>query len=166
MSQQTSKRIGEILLEKGYITEAQLHDALLEQKLGDKFLGQILQDKGAIDANKLVEALSIQFGIPIVDIKLQHIDFELARKFTTSIVLDHKCFPLKEDDLSFTVAIVNPLDGAALAKLDEEANPKRVDLVLVPEEDLRAVLANYRQFISQNIQRLLKRKPIEGIGGK
>jgi hypothetical protein len=166
MEQKSAKRIGEILIEKGYITEAQLHDALVEQKLSDKFLGQILEEKGVIHGKELAEALSIQFDIPVVDIKLQHIDFELARKFSSAIVLDHKCFPLKEDDLSYTIAIINPLDGAALAKLEEEANPKRIDLVLVDEEDLKAVLQNYRQFISQSIQRLLKRKPIEGIGGQ
>jgi len=157
----SAKRIGEILLEKGFISEAQLHDALLEQKISDKFLGMILIDRGFITDHDLLEALSEQFNMPLVDIKEQHIDMELARKFSTSLILDHKFFPLKEDDYSVTVAIINPLNAVAISKIQEEANPKNVNLVLVDEKDLEKVIQNYRQYISQSIQRLLKRKPGE-----
>jgi hypothetical protein len=157
------KRIGEILIEKGFITEAQLHDALLEQKLSDKFLGMILIDKGLITSRDLTKALAEQFGIPIVDLKEQHIDMELARRFSSSVVIDHECFPLKEDENSVTVAVVNPLNAVAISKIEEEALPKRVVLVLAYEEDLKELVKNFRQYISQSIQRLLKkRKPTEG----
>jgi hypothetical protein len=161
MMVKSAKRIGEILLEKGFISEAQLHDALLEQKISDKFLGMILIDRGFITDHDLLEALSEQFNMPLVDIKEQHIDMELARKFSTSLILDHKFFPLKEDDYSVTVAIINPLNAVAISKIQEEANPKNVNLVLVDEKDLEKVIQNYRQYISQSIQRLLKRKPGE-----
>jgi hypothetical protein len=157
----SGKRIGEILIEKGFITEAQLHDALLEQKVSDKFLGMILINRGLITDHDLLEALSEQFNMPLVDIKEQHIDMELARKFSTSLILDHKCFPLKEDDYSVTIAIVNPLNAVAISKIEEEANPRKVNLVLADEKDISKVIQNYRQYISQSIQRLLKRKPGE-----
>jgi len=155
----SAKQIGEILIEKGFITEAQLHDALLEQKVSDKFLGMILIGRGLITDHDLLEALSEQFNMPLVDIKEQHIDMELARKFSTSLILDHKCFPLKEDDYSVTIAIVNPLNAVAISKIEQEANPRKVNLVLADEKDLSKVIQNYRQYISQSIQRLLKRKP-------
>jgi len=155
----SAKQIGEILIEKGFITEAQLHDALLEQKVSDKFLGMILIGRGLITDHDLLEALSEQFNMPLVDIKEQHIDMELARKFSTSLILDHKCFPLKEDDYSVTIAIVNPLNAVAISKIEQEANPRKVNLVLADEKDLLKVIQNYRQYISQSIQRLLKRKP-------
>ncbi|MGE5308167.1 MAG: hypothetical protein ACM3OC_03705 [Deltaproteobacteria bacterium] len=159
------KRIGEILLDRGYITEAQLHDALADQKGSGKFLGTLLLERGVIDGVKLAEALAQQFNLQLIDVKSQHIDLDLARKFTTSLILDHKCFPLFEDETSFTIAIVNPLDDVALSKLEQEASPKSINFVMAVEEELAPVLQSYRQFISQNIQRLLKRKPIEGIGG-
>jgi hypothetical protein len=155
------KRIGEILIERGYITEAQLHDALSDSRLGDKFLGSRLLSRGAITPDALCAALAEQFGMPLVDLKRQHIDFELARKFSASLILDHKCFPLKEDEFSFTVAIVNPLDEVALSRLDEEAKPRSVILAIAPENDMEAVLENYRIFISQDIQRLLRKRPVK-----
>jgi type IV pilus assembly protein PilB len=151
------KRIGEILVEKGWITEAQLHDALLEQKLSDKFLGTILINKGLISDHNLMEALSVQFQIPIANLKTQYIDMELARKFSSSLILDHKCFPIYGDEDSITVAIINPLNAVAISKVEEEARPRKVNLVLTNEEDLQEVIKNYRQYISQSIQRLLRK---------
>lgn len=158
----STKRIGEILVEKGFITEAQLHDALIEQRLSDKFLGIILVDKGLISNRDLIEALSEQFGIPFIDLKQQHIDMELARKLSSSIVLDHKCFPIKEDEYSMTVAIINPLNAVAISKIESEIYPRKVILVLADEDDMNKIVQNYRQYISENIQRLLKKKPLGG----
>ena len=159
--EKSNKRIGEIMLEKGYITEAQLHDALMDQKMSDKFLGLILKEKGLITDQEITEALAQQFNLAVVDLKTEHIDMELARKFSTSLIVDHKCFPLREDEYNVTVAIINPLNAVAISKLEEEASPRNVNLVLANEPDLNDLIKNYRLYISQSIQRLLKRKPGE-----
>ena len=151
------KRIGEILIQKKIITEAQLHDALLAQKLSDGFIGKILVNKGVIAERQLREALSEQFDIPLVDLKTEYIDMELSPKFSSTLILDHKCFPLRQDDNSITVAMTNPLNAVAIAKFEEEANPRKVNWVLVSEEDLKGLIQKYRQAISQNIQRLLRK---------
>jgi len=137
-----------------------LHDALIEQRDSGNFLGVILKDKGLISDRELMEALSAQFGIPVVDLKQEHIDMELAHRYSVSVVIDHKCFPLKQDEYTVTVAIVNPLNAVAISKIEEEASPRRVNLVLVNESDLNDLISNYRVYISQSIQRLLKRKPL------
>ena len=156
------KRIGEILIEKGLISEAQLHDALQEQKVSNGFLGAILLKKGLVSKQKFLESLAEQFGIPFVDLKAEYIDMELARRFSSSLILDHKCFPLRRDEESITVAIVNPLDAVAISKLDEEAKPRRVNLVLVAEEDIKEAIQNYRRYVSDSIRRLLKRDTDSG----
>jgi type IV pilus assembly protein PilB len=152
------KRIGEILIEKGMITAAQLHDALNDQKFSDKFLGVILKDKGLISDKELAEVLSAQFGIPLIDLKQEHIDMELAHRYSTSVVIDHKCFPFKADEYTVTVAIVNPLNAVAISKIEEESFPRKVNLVLANEQDLNDLIKNYRQYISNSIQHILKRK--------
>ncbi len=159
----SSKKIGEILIAKGLITEAQLHDALSEQRLSDKFLGAILKDKGLVSEQEIAAALADQFGLPLVDLKNEHIDLELARKYSTSVVIDHKCFPLRQDEYTVIVAVVNPLNAVAISKFEEEAFPRKVNLVVANETDLDQLIKNYRQYISESIQRLLKRKPQEGV---
>ncbi len=165
MPGKTSKRIGEILIEKKFISQSQLNDALLEQKVSDKFLGMILKEKGAIGDRELMQALSEQFTIPLVDLKTYYLDMELASSFATSLIIDHKCFPLKQDEYTLTLGIINPLDAVGLAAVEEKASPRKVELVLVLEDDLNEVLAQFKQYTNQRIQRLLKRKLPPGIGG-
>ena len=160
--QKGSRRIGEILVAKGFVTEAQLHDALMEQKISEKFVGMILKEKGTITDHDLMEALAEQFEIPLVDMRSQYIDMELARKFSSALIVDHKCFPLKQEEASVTFAIINPLDSIALSKMDEEASPQTVEHVLVTETEMNEVIDQYRKFVSQSIQRLLKRRPSDG----
>ena len=152
-----TKRIGEILVERGLITEAQLHDALLEQKTTDGFLGGILMKRGLVNDKNITEALSEQFSLPIVDLKNQYIDFELARKFSSSLIVDHKCFPLSKADDIIMVGIVNPLNAVAMTKIEEEAKPFNVKFVLVSDDQLKEVIQQYRQSISQSIRNLLRR---------
>ncbi len=157
----SSRRIGEILIGRGRITEAQVLDALKDQKLSGKFLGKILVEKGLLSEAEVTEALGEQFDLPLVDVSLDKVDMELVRKFSSALVIDHKCVPLSEDESSVTVAIINPLDAVALAKLEEEANPRILKLVLACEKDVDPVVEQYRKYISDSIQRLLKRKPPE-----
>ena len=150
-------RIGEILVKKGMISEAQLHDALLSQKITPAFLGAILVNKGIIASMQLAEALSEQFDLPLVELKSQYTDMELTRGFSSSIILDHKCFPLRSDENTVTVAITNPLNAVAIAKVEEEASPRTIKWLLVTEEDMNEAIKNYRQAISANIQKLLRK---------
>jgi len=150
-------RIGEILLKKGMISEAQLHDALLSQKITPAFLGAILVNKGIIASMQLAEALAEQFDLPLVELKSQYTDMELTRRFSSSIILDHKCFPLRSDENTVTVAITNPLNAVAIAKVEEEASPRTVKWLLVTEDDMNEAIKNYRQAISANIQKLLRK---------
>ena len=157
-------RLGEILIKKGMISQAQLHDALLAQKINTGFLGAILVNKGVLASRQLAEALSEQFDIPLVDLKSQYIDAETARKFSSSVILDHKCFPLRQDENCVTVAMLNPLNAVAIAKVEEEAHPRTVKWILVIEEDMNEAVKNYRQSINQNIQRLLRKDKTAGNG--
>lgn len=159
--EKNGKKIGEILIEKGFITEAQLNDALLDQKVTDKFIGMILKEKGVITDKELMSALAEQFNLPLVDVKTYPADSGLAGKFSTSLIVDHKVFPLKEEEEVITVAIVNPLNAVAINKIEEEAYPLHVKLVLALEEDLNRLIQEYRQQINQRIQNLLKRRPPE-----
>ncbi|MCM8800530.1 MAG: hypothetical protein NC912_00730 [Candidatus Omnitrophica bacterium] len=151
------KRLGEILLEKGLITEAQLYDALAEQSLSNKFLGTILVTKGWITEHQLMEALAEQFNMPLVELKKDQVNMELSNLLSSSLILDHKCFPIEQTPDTLTVAIVNPLDAVAISKIEQEAKPRKIKLVLVTEENLKEILLDYRRYISQSIQRLLRR---------
>lgn len=157
------KRLGEALIGKGLITEAQLQDALREQGLTKEFLGAILLKRKLIMEKDLLEVLSEQFNIPYVRLQDQAIDRSVARRFTTSLLLDHKCFPIRQDDYSVTVAITNPLNAWAVSELEKEAEGRKVKLILVSEGEMMVALRRHREWVAANIQRLL-RKDYHGDG--
>jgi type IV pilus assembly protein PilB len=153
----SSKRLGEILIEKGLITQKQLEDALKEQRESGEFLGNILISRGWITKDNLSEGLAEQFGIPLIELKKQDIDMELVHRFSSSLILDYQCFPLSEDEESVTVAIINPLNAVAISKIEQAVRPRKVNLVLVAEEDIREIIQSYRQAVSNGIRSILKK---------
>jgi general secretion pathway protein E len=104
------KPLGEILVEAGKVSQADLEKALELQKETGERLGKLLVNLGALPERDLLQALSVQFGLPVV----QSSEFPplppevrgLAPRFMSSA----KFFPfdLQEDGLH--IAVADPLD--------------------------------------------------------
>jgi predicted nucleic acid-binding Zn-ribbon protein len=62
-AQATWRPLGELIVERGLITQEQLEDALLEQKITRKRLGTILVEKGVVSAQQLTNSLVDQIGV-------------------------------------------------------------------------------------------------------
>ena len=77
------KRMGDILLDAGVITNEQLTEALAEQKASNKRLGQILIEKGFISEEKLMEVLAEQLGVEKVNLYNYNIDPNVATSIPT-----------------------------------------------------------------------------------
>lgn len=143
----SDKRLGEIFIGKGLVTAEQLDEALKEQRLTREFLGAILVKRYYVSENDLLKALADQFNIPIVSLKDMYIDWDLAKQFSSSLIVQNKCFPFKKDEWAVTVAITNPLDAWALKKAQEEAGGLPVKFVLVSSGDMEDAIKRYNQFM-------------------
>ena len=70
MQERQVPRIGEILMEKGYVTDAQLEVCLQKRKEAkDKLLGEIMVETGIINTEQLLDALAQQ--LKMVSFSLQ-----------------------------------------------------------------------------------------------
>ncbi len=141
----SSKRIGELLLERRYITSVQLEQALAQQRSTGQFLGAILLKAGAVTAEQLLEVFSEQFGIPWERLDLAQVDWSLAKQFPASTLSGGQCFPIRADQQSVTVAIINPLDAWGMSGIERAAGLRKVKPVLVLEQDLRTVLQEHKR---------------------
>lgn len=147
-------KLGELLIQKKLLTQAQLDIALEEQKISKHFLGFILLRSNFIREEDLVQVLSGQFHMPIVDLKHQSIDWELAMRFSPSIVMDHKCLPFLQTEREITVALLNPLDAEAISRIEEQAKGLRVRLVLAMSEDMQRLLLIYNTKRQEKINKM------------
>ena len=152
----STKRLGELLVERGLITPVQLREALAQQRSSGQFLGAILLQAKAIAPKTLLEVLSQHFGIPYEMLKPEQVDYSVAKQFPASAISDGKCFPLRADAQTVTVAVVNPLDAWLLSSIERAAGSRRVSLVLALEDDLRRIQDAYRQFALRALESKLK----------
>ena len=108
-------KLGELLLEKGFINEDQLQQALAEQKLQVGVpLGEILVDMGGITEDTLVEFLSKQFNYPCLINVAGLIEPEssmLAEEFCSEeFMMQHMVMPISRKGSVLKIAISDPLD--------------------------------------------------------
>ena len=80
----TNLRIGEVLMERGCITQEQMEQALAYQKEHrEKRVGQILVELGFITETHVLEALAARLGLEIVtNDPLNYFAFEEVRQLT------------------------------------------------------------------------------------
>ncbi len=152
----SQKKIGEILIEHGLITAEQLKYALEEQARTNKFLGSILLKKGQLDEKDLLEALSRQFDIPLISLKIENINWDFVKNFSAALILEHRCFPICQEEDSITIAVNNPLDVWAMKKAEEEAQGLGLKLALVCEKDMEEAIGEYKRRMQTDIL-----KPLE-----
>ena len=140
----SNKRIGELLMQRGLLTSRQLDDALTQQRSTGEFLGAILQRRGWVTPEALLEAFSERFGIPQERVSPAQVDWAVVKGFPVSVLLQGDCFPIRADALTVTVAISNPLDAWSLSAMERAAGTRTIKPVLVLERELAAVIQAYQ----------------------
>lgn len=145
-----AQKLGEMLIGKGLISQEQLENALAEQQKNHAFLGEILVKRGYLEDIKLVSVLSEQLSIPVEELADQYINWELLKRFSASLILDYRCFPLRSDGKEVTMAITNPFDLWAMKRAEEEAHPFALKLVLCTKAGMDEAISRYRAYMKTN----------------
>ena len=148
-------RLGELLVQKKLLNQRLLDLALQEQQMTKEFLGLILVRKNYVREEDLAHVLSEQFHMPLADLKNTAIQWDVAMQFTPSVVVDHQCLPILQDENSVTVAILNPHNMDAISRMEQQANGLHVKLVLVLESHMKYALEIYNKKMAEKIQKML-----------
>lgn len=138
-----ARRIGEMLAEKGCLTELQLEEALEVQKSQGGRIGEILVKKGYVTSDILHETLAEQFGMEYVDLATADIPKEAVDMVSETFARENVIFPLRFDEGKLVVATANPLDLAALDSLRFMVNIPIECVVSSPESIMEAQLKFY-----------------------
>jgi MSHA biogenesis protein MshE len=110
-------RIGDLLVEHRVITQEQLELALKEQrKLGRK-LGQTLVTLGYVSEANLLDFLSKQLSIPLVDLKHFELKPELVKKLPETVARRYRSLVLKQSGNEYLVGMADPTDLFAFDEL-------------------------------------------------
>ncbi len=130
-----AKKLGEILLARGVVTEEDLEKALVEQGQTHGFLGQILLRRGVIKKRDLAQAVEDQLGVPAVELSEISVVPELGSLLPESFVRTYRAVPFKVQDDVMHVAMSDPLNLGAIESM-RLVTGLQVRAFFAPEEDV------------------------------
>ena len=143
MQSVTKKRIGEMLLDQGFITQDQLNEALEKQKTsGGKRLGRVLVDLKFIDEKKLTDILCCQFEVPFVKLDSIKLDDKVYEYISEDQCKTHKIVPLyvtKDSRQALVVAMADPTNVRLRDSIKFKVK-KNVDVVMASEQDIKKTI--------------------------
>ncbi len=139
---QVRKRLGDLLVEAGLITQDQLQLTLKEksetQKLGDALLQQ-----GFITEQQLIEVLEFQLGIPHISLFRYPFDPKLTSLVPKEFAKRNLLIPLKKDGDKLFIAMTDPMDFYAIDDLRLTTGFQIETAIATKDDILRAITKYY-----------------------
>ena len=135
----TRKKLGEILVEGGLLTQKQLEEALPFQKKSSLKLGQFLVREGIVSESQIVDLVSTQLRLEKYKPDKYTIDVDLANLLPADIAHKYQAAPLQKNGLLLTIAMMDPLDINALDAIEVYTNCE-VEAIICTEQHLNQLL--------------------------
>jgi type IV pilus assembly protein PilB len=138
----TSPRVGNILVERGYLTLEQLQSALAHQSQSgkSKLLGEILIDLEYCTEEQVVECLAVGYGVPYAKLDARLHDPKCIDVLSREYIQKNFVFPLFCVRDVLTVAVTEPSN---LFLIDELRNVtgKEIQIVAATSKDIRRMIS-------------------------
>jgi type IV pilus assembly protein PilB len=128
-------RLGDLLVERGLLTEKKVNDAVIQQKTSGKRLGQIIVDKGWITEKALLEVLSEQLGLTYINLRAGLYDPEVVHLLDAEVLQRIKMLPLFRLRNVLYLATSDPQAVPSFSEVEERTGC-RVCPVLARKEDI------------------------------
>jgi type IV pilus assembly protein PilB len=142
-----AKRIGELLVEAGVLSQSQLEQALFAQRKDGRKLGQLLIELGLVTEVQLTQTLSRQLSVPWVS--LYHVDFsrsllnlvprEIAEKYCLVPIFVRR---VRKQGETLYVAMDDPTNEPAISEV-ARASALAVKPMIACPSDIRAAIRVY-----------------------
>ena len=137
------KQIGDILIEKGLITEAQLQKGLKISRDQNTRLGKALIDLGYITEPELLSTLSRQFGIPMMPPGELVVDPTLLHYITPQIAKEYSIVPVSQKGDAILFATLDPMNTAIVGRLETQLGKRIIFNLATNDQVMSAIRRNY-----------------------
>ncbi|MDG1895494.1 MAG: ATPase, T2SS/T4P/T4SS family, partial [Fuerstiella sp.] len=111
------RKLGQILVDLGYLTDDQLWDVLEEQKQSSGLIGQVAVRLGMVTEAQVTEALAEQWGMPVINLAETNIPPQVLELVPQTMAEIYKIMPVSLRNDVLTVAMADPQNVAALDDL-------------------------------------------------
>jgi type IV pilus assembly protein PilB len=143
LGQPVNRRLGDLLVADGLLTQEQLQKALAEQKGSTEKLGAILIRLGFINEEQLIGFLSRQYGVPSITLSQLEIDQEVLKLVPAPIAKKYEVLPVRRMGNSLALAMADPTNVFALDDISFMTNLQVLPLVASQTAIRKAIDRNY-----------------------
>ena len=113
------QKLGEILVHYKIITPEQLEEGLEIQKNKEKRIGEILIDLGRVTQDEINWVLGKQLDLPYVQVNIGSIDIQLSKNISEDTLRKFKAIPIMELNDELVIAMADPTDEEAIEAIKE-----------------------------------------------
>ncbi len=115
MADNSKIRIGDLLVQAGYITDDQLKEALsIQKQAGGKRIGQVLIEMGYVTEEQMLLALANRLDMQVVDLNSYAIDVETVKLIPKQMAEQYVMLPIGQDNGVVILAVNDPLNLYAI----------------------------------------------------
>jgi len=129
------QKLGKMLIYYKIITPEQLEEGLKIQKNMEKRIGEILIDLGRVTQDEINWVLGKQLNLPYIQVNADNIDIRLSKNISEDILKKFKVIPIMELNDELVVAMADPTDEEAIEMI-KEVTKKKLKFVLASFENI------------------------------
>ncbi|OXS75429.1 type II secretion system protein GspE [Lysinibacillus sp. KCTC 33748] len=135
------KRLGDLLVEAGVITNVQLEFALTN-KTKDEKLGDFLIKENILTEQQLIEVLEFQLGIPHIHLNQYSISPDLLQLVPAELAKRTNIIPIRREKNKLFIAMADPMDYFAIEEV-RMATGCQIETSIAAKDDLYRTLTKY-----------------------
>ena len=135
-------RIGELLVQKNFLSQDQLERAKEETRVSGNRLGLELTKLGYIKEDDLAEVISNQYGVPSIALDDFAIDPEVIKLIPEDVAMKHTILPVNRAGSTLIVAMSDPSNIFAIDDV-KFLTGYDIEVVVSAEESIRRAIEKY-----------------------
>ncbi len=152
----STRRIGQIFVDMGFITDEQLQLLLEEQQQQPgALLGKLAEDMTLITDEQLAQALGEQMNMKVVSLGDAPISPELLEKLTETMAQLYRVIPVKFDGHRLTVATCDPQNLSIQDELRTFLGFD-IEMVVATEREIKATIERFYSSDSLSVEKIVK----------
>ncbi|EEX37991.1 GspE/PulE family protein [Vibrio metschnikovii] len=137
------KRLGDLLVEEGIITEQQVQQALAAQKQTGSKLGATLIELGFVSEQQMLSFLSQQLFIPLIDLNRAHVDIDAVQILPEVHARRLRALVMSRQGNLLRVVMSDPADLFAQESLLNQLSDYQFEFAIAPEKQLVEAFDRY-----------------------
>ncbi|MCR5340191.1 MAG: GspE/PulE family protein [Saccharofermentans sp.] len=137
------KRLGDILVESGFLNATELAEVLGVQKETGKRLGEVIVESGLMTEFDILRAVSSQYDYPIIDLTSIEVDPKATSLLNQKFCEDNVVLPIGFDNDNLVVAIDDPMNITIEDELQFQTGFQITLMLATHSSIINAIKVNY-----------------------